>query len=77
MCLTQPQIKRFVQDHRSWLRTGGCATLFLFKANNELFVAYVRLDVGGRLEADVCRFSLDLVWHAEYGRRIVVPQQTL
>jgi hypothetical protein len=77
MCLTQPQIKRFVQDHRSWLRTGGCATLFLFKANNELFVADVDLDDGGRLGADVHRFSDGHVWSARFRDRLVVPQQTL
>jgi hypothetical protein len=32
LCFTQHQIKKFIQSHRSWLRTGGYATFFLFKS---------------------------------------------
>lgn len=76
LCLTQTQIKKFVQDHRDALRTEGYATFFLFKEHNEFFVARVRLDSGGALMVDVYRFSYDGVWLAGRRHRIVVPQLT-
>jgi hypothetical protein len=74
LCLTQGQIVEFCRSNRDQLRQGGCATLFLFMAKGELFVAYVDVrDV--RLKAYVRRFGLDYVWVAEYRHRVVVPQQ--
>ncbi|MCK9379129.1 MAG: hypothetical protein M0P97_03210, partial [Candidatus Moranbacteria bacterium] len=40
LCLTQAQIKNFVKKYRDWIRKDGYATLFLFKSNNQFFVAY-------------------------------------
>lgn len=77
LVLTQPQIIKFVQKHRQWLRTEGYGTFFLFKVGDEFFVARVLVDGGGQLKARVYRFSYDDVWHAEGRRRIVVPQLTL
>ena len=47
LCLTQSQIKNFCKKHPSWLRTDGYATFFLFKENNEFFVAGVDVDSDG------------------------------
>ncbi|MDO8590562.1 MAG: hypothetical protein Q7R65_01130 [bacterium] len=77
LVLTQPQIIQFVQKHRKWLRTDGYATLFIFKAGNEFFVARVYFRSGLQLEVCVNRFSDDYVWDAEGRRRVVVPQLTL
>ncbi len=72
LCLTQHQIKRFVQDHRKWLRTGGYATFFLFKAGGKFFVAHVRLYDDRGLEVHVFRLGYGNVWHAEYRLRFVI-----
>jgi hypothetical protein len=77
LCLTQPQIIQFVQKHRKWLRTDGYGTFFLFKVDEEVFVASVYFDVVGRLEVYASRFSDVFVWHAECGHRFVVPQLAL
>lgn len=74
LCLEQDQIIQFVEKHRKWLRTDGYGTFFLFKVNGEGFVAGVRVDSGGRLDAGVYRFSYDSVWRAESRPRVVVPQ---
>lgn len=73
LCFTQHQIKRFCKKHSNWLRTGGNATLFLFKENNEFFVARVNVSSGG-LYVRVYRFEIDDVWRAEGQRRLVSPQ---
>lgn len=77
LCLTQPQIIRFVQKHRKWLRTDGYGTFFLFKVGEEVFVAHVGFVGVGRLGVSAYRFSDDYVWCAEDGHRIVVPQLAL
>lgn len=77
MCMTQAQILRFIQDHKDQLKTDGYSTFFLFKENDEFFVARVYFDDDGRLGVGVFRLSLDYVWGAEYRRRIVVPQLAL
>lgn len=74
LCLTQHQIKAFVQDHRDKLRTDGYATFFLFKVGSEFFVARVDVDDDGRLGACVDRVSIGHVWCAVHRRRLVVPQ---
>ena len=73
LCLTQPQIIQFVKDHSKLLRTDGYGTFFLFRVKDEFFVAGVRRD-GGYWDVDARRLSDDGVWHAEYRRRVVVPQ---
>lgn len=77
LCLTQPQIIQFVQKYHKWLRTDGYATFFLFKVEDDFFVADVFFGDDGQLEVSVSRFSDGHVWHAECRRRIVFPQLTL
>jgi len=68
---TQAQVVEFCRLHRDKLRTEGYATFFELEGG---FVASVYVDDDGRLEVDVCHFSDDDVWYAEYRHRIVVPQ---
>ena len=72
--LTQAQIKQFIKKHQSWLRTDGYATFFLFKSNNQFFVAGVDLTSAGTLLVRVLRFANSHVWHAGYRLRLVVPK---
>ena len=74
LCLTQSQIKNFVRKHRQWLRTDGYATFFLFKSYDQLFVASVRIDIGGRLGIGVNRFNHPRVRLAQELNRVVIPQ---
>jgi len=73
LCLTQHQIKQFCEKHSSWLRTDGYATFFLFKVEDQFFVACVGVGSDG-LGVYVSRFGYDGVWHAAYAHRVVVPQ---
>ena len=77
LCLTQDQILEFIEMHKRWLRTEGYATLFLFKSNNQFFVAYVYFGGDGSLKVYVYRFGDDHVWDAGYRDRVVVPQRKL
>ncbi|MFA6160038.1 MAG: hypothetical protein WC678_03040 [Parcubacteria group bacterium] len=74
LCLTQAQIKGFVRKYKSWLRTDGYGTFFLFKSHGHFFVARVGVNSDGRLGVGVLRFEDDYVWDAEYRHRIVVPR---
>lgn len=76
MCLTQGQIKNFIKKYCNWLRTDGYGTFFLFKANNQFFVAGVCFD-SSRLVVNVRRLSFDYVWRADFRRRFVLPQLNL
>lgn len=71
--LTQEQIEEFCLSHRQWLRTDGNATFFLFKENNEFFVAGVDVYSDG-LRVCVCRLEDDDVWLGDCRHRVVVPQ---
>lgn len=73
LCLTQHQIRIFCKKHRNWLRPDGDVTFFLFKGNNEFFVAYVGVNSGG-LFVNVYRFEHDSVWRVDVRHRVVVPQ---
>lgn len=73
LCLTQHQIKTFCEQHSDWLRTDGYGTLFLFKENNEFFVAGVGVSSDG-LFVFVYRFEYDDVWSAGLQPRLVCPQ---
>ena len=75
LCLTQAQIKNFCKKHPQWLRQNGYATFFLFKVEDQFFVANVNVDSGG-LRVDVFRFGSDRVWNTESSHRVVVPQLT-
>ena len=74
LCLTQHQIKNFVKKNRSWLRTEGYATFFLFESKGHFFVASVDVHSGGRLYVSVRLFGSAHVWDAELRRRLVVPK---
>lgn len=74
LCLTQHQILNFIQKHRNWLRTEGYGTLFLFKADDQFFVARVGFNGDGSLRVVVRRFEDDSMWNAVYRHRVVVPQ---
>ncbi len=71
LCLTQGQIVEFCREHREQLRQDGYATLFLFEAGGELFVAIVNV-FDGQLRVLVLRFECDGVWNADRRHRVVV-----
>ncbi len=75
LCLTQAQIKNFCKKHPNWLRKDGYATFFLFKVEDQFFVADVRVNSDG-LYVYVLRFEDAYVWIAERSHRMVVPQLT-
>lgn len=75
MVMTQEQIITFCKDHKELLHPTWY-TFFLFKSNNEFFVARVYVSSGG-LGVCVYRFSRDSVWFADRRRRFVVPQLAL
>lgn len=72
MVMTQEQIIEFCKNHKKDL--SSWYTFFLFKVNNDFFVAFV-YDDGRRLSASVREFSYDGVWRAARRYRIVFPQQ--
>lgn len=73
LCLTQAQIKNFCKKHPNWLHKDGYATFFLFKVDEQFFVAGVG---SGGLYVDVYRFGHGLVWVVGRSHRLVVPQLT-
>jgi hypothetical protein len=72
LCLTQHQIKTFCEQHSSWLRSDGYGTFFLFKAEEQFFVADVGVGSAG-LDVRVGRVESDGVWGADRQHRVVVP----
>ena len=72
LCLTQSQIKNFCKKHSNWLRADGNATFFLFKVEDQFFVAAVGVYSDG-LRVDLVRFGDGNVWGAKYLLRLVVP----
>lgn len=74
LCWSQDQIMTFVENHANLLHPKGWATLFLFKAGEEFFVAHVYRSDGGQLKADVFRLSDGHVWGAGSRNRFVIPQ---
>lgn len=74
LLLTPHQIKKFVVNHREWLRTDGYGTFFLFESNNEIFVARVGFSSGDSHRVSVYRFENSSVWFAEFRHRLVTPQ---
>ncbi|MEK7572239.1 MAG: hypothetical protein AAB493_00010 [Patescibacteria group bacterium] len=75
LCLTQHQIKNFCKKHPNWLRKDGYVTFFLFKVEDQFFVACVGVNSDG-LHVDVDRFESDYVWDAEFSLCVVVPKLT-
>lgn len=76
LCLTQHQIKLFCKKSMGWLRTEGYATFFLFKAEDQFFVANVGVSSDG-LGVFMHRLEDHNVWSAKYAHRVVVPQLTV
>lgn len=74
LCLTQHQIKSFIQKYRNWLKTDGHGTFFLFRSNKHFFVADVFFCSDVRLGVNVDRFGDDGVWDAGFRRHFVVPR---
>lgn len=72
LCLTQSQIVDFCKNHKDRLHP-GMATFFLFKEDNNYFVASVSVSSDG-LYVGVQRFGRARVWLAGFARRLVVPQ---
>jgi hypothetical protein len=72
LTLTQSQIKQFVKHNRDWLKKGGNGTFFLFKADNQFFVAAAYFFSDGRLGVRVRRLSLERVFRARKRHRLVV-----
>lgn len=76
LCLTQNQIKTFCENHSRFLRTDGYGTFFLFKEDEQFFVASVSVFSSGPY-VYVRRFEDDCTWGADGARRVVVPQLTV
>ncbi|MFH1820540.1 MAG: hypothetical protein ABH805_01350 [Candidatus Nealsonbacteria bacterium] len=74
LCLTQHQIKKFVEKHRKWLRTDGYGTFFLFESKGNFFVAFTFVTSFGELGVRVNQFEYSDVWCAELRPRVVVSQ---
>lgn len=71
LCLTQSQIVDFCQKKYKYLHQDG-VTFFLFKENEEFFVAKIAVRFG-RKSIMVDRFDNDFVFKAEHGIYLVVP----
>lgn len=72
-CLTQHQIEIFCEKHFKWLCSNASATLFLFKKEDQFFVARVSVSSDG-LDVSAGRFERGSVWGAGGHPRLVVPQ---
>lgn len=70
-CLSQEQILWLIEHEEKTI--GDWCTFFVFKSNNEYFVADARRG-GGELEAVVRRFGFGGVWDAEHRARFILPQ---
>ncbi len=71
LCLTQNQIVEFCKNYRNYLRSTW-TVFFLFKENNEYFVADVYVSLGG-LVVYIQRFEDAYVWFADHRHHVVVP----
>jgi hypothetical protein len=76
LVLTTSQIKSFVVNHAKdyLLEAEWTCFRFLFKVEDEFFVADVRVLLGGNRDVRVTRFLGGSIRHAEYHHRIVVPE---
>lgn len=72
LCMSQAQIKKFCREHAALLSKTD-ATLFLFKSDEQFFVAHVLVDSGG-LYVRVGRFACDGGWGPAGSHRMVVPR---
>lgn len=76
LVVSAPQIKSFILNAaKEYLLEGEKWTCFrfLFKTNNEFFIADIRILADGGREVRTTPFSDGSVRHAQYHHRIVVP----
>ncbi len=73
LCLTQAQIKNFCKKNNNWLLSQRGVTFFLFKVENQFFVAIVSARSNGLL-IDVRSFLAGDVWSFIFVDHIVVQQ---
>ena len=76
LCLTQAQIINFVKRYPFWLKSGGNGTFFLLEAGSEFFIAAVYQFFDGRIGVRARRFSLERVFRANKGHRVIVPEKS-
>ena len=76
LVLTTSQINNFVVNHSKdyLLEAEWTCFRFLFKVDNDYFIADVRVLSDGNRDVRVTRFLDGSVRHAEYHHRIVVPK---
>ena len=72
LAMTQGQIIEFCKNHKDELVKNYIRNFFLFKNNDDFFVAYVNFDRDGSLDVIVYKFSYGYVWLAGRRRRVVV-----
>lgn len=72
LCFTQSQIVNFCEKNFEYLRQDGFVTFFLFKENNEFFVAKVNVKFG-RQTVFIHRLDYNYVWKSEHALRLVAP----
>jgi hypothetical protein len=73
LTFTQAQIKQFAKRYTDWLKKGGNGTFFLFQVGQEFLVAAVYFFLDGRLGVRVRRLTLERVFRARKGHRLVLP----
>lgn len=71
ICFTRNQVIGFCENHKEHLLQTG-STFFLFKENNEFFVAKARVDSDG-LHFRIFNFSQVYIWKTENVHHLVVP----
>lgn len=72
LCLTQHQIKSFVEDNKGWMDNDNSLTFFLFRDRENYFVAMVLIDVSDAASISVDPLGSKKVWDAESRFRVVV-----
>ena len=76
IALTQAQIKQFATYQHDWLKKGGNGTFFLFRIGDDFQVAAVYFFADGRLGLRAREISLERVFRAGKGHRLVVKSTT-
>jgi hypothetical protein len=74
LCFTQHQIQAFCKKYNKWMSTESLSTFFLFKVDQQFFVASVHAYSGG-WDISVSRFEHYGILRT-YTHRAVIPQLT-
>jgi hypothetical protein len=70
--LTQEEVIKYVEEYK---QDFNYTHFFLLKnSEGKFFVASVHVDDDGRLDVRVSPLEYDVMWHANYQHRVVVPQ---